>query len=262
MTALVDVSLVSEGDRLRGVSEAQVEALANSIADVGVLNPITVYRTKIMDGSIAKEGYGLIAGLHRLAAVRKLGLADIPAHVVELSELERQIAECDENLCGSKLTPSEKALFTKRRKQAYEALHPETRQGQAQANGMNRAQGNVSANFAPTFTADTANRTGQSERVVQLNAERGNRISEDALNALRGTNLDRGTYLDNLKTLPVGDQVRRVREDLRSTQKPKAAAISDDDATEKQVAGLMAAWNKAGSDARNEFLARIGRVAA
>lgn len=35
----------------------------------------------------------------------------------------------DENLCGPALTPSEKARFTARRKEAYEALHPETKRG-------------------------------------------------------------------------------------------------------------------------------------
>ncbi len=61
-----------------------------------------------------------------------------------------------------------RALFTQRRKEAYEALHPETKAHVAQAVGMNRAIGNnVTANLAPTFTADTAARTGQSERSVQ-----------------------------------------------------------------------------------------------
>lgn len=63
------------------------------------------------------------------------GLAEIDAKVVSLGELERQIAECDENLAGPKLSPSEKALFTRRRQEAYEALH-----GKAKAigGGMHR----------------------------------------------------------------------------------------------------------------------------
>ena len=79
------------------------------------------------------------------------------------------------------LTPSERALFTQRRKEAYEALHPETKAHVAQAVGMNRAIGNnVTANLAPTFTADTAARTGQSERSVQRDATRGGNASGTA----------------------------------------------------------------------------------
>jgi ParB family chromosome partitioning protein len=74
------------------------------------------------------------------------------------------------------LTPAERAMFTKRRKDIYEALHPETKSGQAQAIGMHKSLGNnVSANLAPTFTEDTISKTGQSERVVQMEAARGNR---------------------------------------------------------------------------------------
>lgn len=87
-------------------------------------------------------------------------------------------AECDENLCGTKLTPAERALFTRRRKEAYEALHPETRAHVAGAHAANAAMGNASANLAPAFTADTAVRTNQSERVVQRDATRGERIAE------------------------------------------------------------------------------------
>ena len=40
-----------------------------------------------------------------------------------------ELCGCDENLCGSTLTKAERALFTHRRKQAWEALHPEVRHG-------------------------------------------------------------------------------------------------------------------------------------
>lgn len=66
-------------------------------------------------------------------------------------------------------------MFTQRRKEAYEALHPETKAHVAGAHGANKAMGNASANLAPAFTADTAARTGQSERSVQRDGDRGKR---------------------------------------------------------------------------------------
>jgi ParB family chromosome partitioning protein len=98
-------------------------------------------------------------------------------HVVTLGELQRQIAECDENLCGTTLTKAERALFTERRKQAYEALHPETRHGVNQ-HSSSRQLGDSSSRF----TADTAARTGQSERAVQRDATRGQRIDHTVPN--------------------------------------------------------------------------------
>lgn len=255
----IDIERITEGQRLRQISEAQVTAIMESIADVGLLNPITVYATKMFDGPNYVDGFGLIAGAHRLEACRRLGLVEIPAHVVELGDLERQIAECDENLCGTKLTASEKAMFTKRRKQAYEALHPETK------HGGDRKSDQV-ANFATrSYADDQAEKTGQSARTVRMDAERGERISTKALELLHGTALDKGVYLDQLKAIPdEADQVKKVRADLHerkasniSRRIVRVEPLDDEDACEKQVAALMNAWNKAGREARERFLSMI-----
>ena len=76
-------------------------------------------------------------------------------------------AECDESLCGSNLSPAEVALFTAKRKEAYEALHPETVNGTNQHSRV-RQVGEPSKRF----TADTAEKTGQSERKAHREARR------------------------------------------------------------------------------------------
>ena len=76
------------------------------------------------------------------------------------------------NLCGAKLTASERAMFTARRKQAYEALHPETVNGQNQHTRVRQLGEPSPEPAADRFTADTAAKTGQSERKVQRDAER------------------------------------------------------------------------------------------
>src|SRR5687767_13116647 len=103
--ATIPIASVDAGNRLRAIDAAHLIAILDSVAEVGLLNPITVYRQESVDG----HGYGLIAGLHRLEACRRLGFTDIPAHIIGLSELQRQIAECDENLCGPNLTPADRA---------------------------------------------------------------------------------------------------------------------------------------------------------
>lgn len=57
-------------------------------------------------------------------------------------------------------------------------LHPETAHGTNQ-HSSSRQVGDSSE--TPRFTADTAARTGQSERAVQRDAERGEKVSDDAL---------------------------------------------------------------------------------
>lgn len=259
--ASIPVARVELGRRLREISEAQVVALMASIGDVGLLNPITVYPRKVIEAGISVDGYGVVAGAHRLEACKRLGHPEIAAQVVGLSELERQIAECDENLCGTTLTASERATFTRRRKEAYEALHPETR------HGGDKASRKVCDLDAPArFTADTAARTGQSERKVQLDAERGSKVCQEAIDILKGTKADTGTVLDALKDLPPEQQVLAAYREVQKRQEPKPqpkapriadAPESDEAALERQVAALMSSWNKASPDARREFLGRI-----
>jgi len=262
--ATIPVDMIEPGQRLRGLSEAQVVGLMNSIGDVGLLNPITVCAREIVRGGMMVQGYGLVAGAHRLEAVTRLGLVDIAANVVTLSDLECQIAECDENLCGTTLSKAERAIFVKRRKDAYEALHPETKATSEGGGGRNNAtRRQLGDDIADRFTADTAAKTGQSERAVQRDAERGSKISEKALSLIKGSKLDNGTYLDKLKNVPDADQVAKVRSDLNSQTgiarriKIADAPLSDSEAREAQVAALMAAWNKASQEARQDFLTRI-----
>ena len=89
----------------------------------------------------------------------------------------------DENLCRADLSASERAQQTARRKAIYEELHPETAHG-----GDHKSSRKVcDLNEAERFTASTAAVTGKSERIVQLDAERGKKISDHALQKVRGT---------------------------------------------------------------------------
>lgn len=221
MLATIPLELVENGTRLRDLSEATVASLVNSIADVGLLNPITVYRRTLFRGGNQVEGYGLVAGLHRKTAYERLGLVEIEANILDLTDLECQIAECDENLCAPQLSPSDRARFTKRRKEAYEALHPETRRGVA---GAEAKHGRASDNLS--FAEATASATGADLRTVQRDAARGEKVDDAALDLVKNTKLDTGAYLDKLKTVPREEQAKTVREQLREMReggKPTAA---------------------------------------
>lgn len=76
--------------------------LADSIADVGLLNPITLTR----DGR-------LIAGQRRLEACRLLGWAEVPVRFADsLTDAVQLLhAERDENVCRKEMLPSELAAL-------------------------------------------------------------------------------------------------------------------------------------------------------
>lgn len=256
---LSDVVTRADG---RALNEAAVDGLADSIATVGLLNPIRVRQ--------AGEKWEVIAGAHRVAAFRKLGLVEIQAIAADADDLHAELAMIDENLMRAELSASERAQQTARRKAIYLELHPET------ANGGDRrsikSQTLRTENEAERFTADTAKATGSSERIVQLNVSRGEKVIDAAHQIIRGTSLDTGTYLDRLKKLSPSEQVVAAKRDLAwHKQQQRDAAkngiqrrikvadvpISDEEARENQVAALMSAWNKASAEAREEFLSRI-----
>jgi hypothetical protein len=260
--AMVRLDQVFVGLRLRDLNEDQVVRLIESIAMVGLLNPITVCAQTIVDITNPVTGYRLIAGAHRVEACRRLGMTEIAATIVDLPELKRQLAEIDENLAGPTLTKAERALFTKRRKELYEQLHPETRPGGDRRSASSRKL----CDKVERFTADTAARTGRSERSVQMDAARGEAIAEDVLSVVKGTDFDLGNNLDALAKLPI-EQQRTVAQHVRNGQLLFAKiALSHpvgpaDDLVQKQTAALMSAWNKACPEARDRFLAKIDRSA-
>ncbi len=94
--------------------------LQASIQAVGLLQPIVVTQDHV-----------LVAGLHRKLACEALGWTTISALVVTLSQLDAELAEIDENLCRTQLTVLERSEQTVRRKQIYEARHPQAKHGGA-----------------------------------------------------------------------------------------------------------------------------------
>src|SRR5262249_38167042 len=194
--------VVSEGRRpLRDVKE-----LAESMREIGLLNPITL-----------TDDYRLIAGYHRLAAAKHLGWWMIEANIVALEGLKAELAEIDENLIRNELTVLERAEHLKRRKEVYEALYPEATAGQSKARGMNRALGhNVSKIISPTFTADTAKKTGVTRRTIQQDLQIATRLDEAVKAQIRATPLaDDKTELLRLARLEPAQQKRGAGEIAR-----------------------------------------------
>jgi ParB family chromosome partitioning protein len=257
---MISVGFISTLGRLREIDRDQVKALAESIKEVGLLNPITVYPREIIRNGQPTEGYGLVAGAHRLEACKSLGWQEVPAVIVDMSEDERVIAECDENLCGSKLTAAEQAMFTAKRKEAYLRIHPEAGHGAVGRGGKKDAD-------SASFSEDQAAKTGASKRTVQVNAERGEKVTQAALAMVRGTELDTGVFLDKLKKIKPDNQVEYVDKALREARQTKRKPVppsdkprNDFEIINKHHAALVRAWESARPEARERFLEEIGAV--
>ncbi len=184
----IDKIKINEGRR--ELSEFGIDKLAESIAVVGMLNPISI-----------DESYTLIAGYHRLMAAKKLGWTEIECNICKLEGLQAELAEIDENLVRTVLTTTERNDLLLHRKEIYETLHPETRAGVAQAAGMNRALGNnVGAKLTPTskpFVQDAAEKLGVSLSTIKRQVRAAKNTTPEAKEIIK----DAGVNLSNRDAL-------------------------------------------------------------
>ncbi|HEX4573047.1 MAG TPA: MT-A70 family methyltransferase [Dongiaceae bacterium] len=183
--------------RLRQLQSEIVADLAASIAVQGLLQPIVVSVER-------RERYRLIAGRHRLEAMRRLGHDAIDARIVSgIDAMAAELMEIDENLIRADLSPAERALHVGRRKELYELQHPETRKG-ATPGKRGKGKGGKSPKsglIPPAFIDEAAAKTGKGRTTVAREAQRAAKIPN--LDQVVGTSLDQGDELDALAKLPV-----------------------------------------------------------
>ncbi len=82
--------------------EAGLSELAASIAEHGVLQPLTVRR-------VGRDGYQIIAGERRWRAARIAGLSEVPARIIEADDRKATELALVENLQREGLNPVEEA---------------------------------------------------------------------------------------------------------------------------------------------------------
>ena len=106
----IDQIAVDEVLRIRKDS-GNIESLQNSIAEVGLINPILI-----------DEKNNLVAGYRRLIACRNLGWKEVEVKIIELKgdELKMLDVEVAENFFRKDFTPEEIFTIEKRRQEIYE----------------------------------------------------------------------------------------------------------------------------------------------
>ena len=138
---------------------SHIAELTKSIADVGLLNPITI-----------NEDRTLIAGLHRLEAAKLLNWTEIDCTICDIDSTRAELAEIDENVIRQPLSDMELNRALTRRKELYEALHPETiarnRPGHV-SNHQGSSDKLSPESKVKSFVEDTAEKLGVSARTVE-----------------------------------------------------------------------------------------------
>ena len=168
----IPIDRIEVGTHRRALKD--LKALASSIEDVGLLNPITVRK----DGN---GSYRLVAGYHRLEACKAIGWLEIDATIVDLTDNQAALAEIDENLIRNELTKLERGELLSERKAIYEDIHPDAPKGHG---GDRKSSDTVSLD---SFTSDTAAKTGETQRSIQRLVQIARDIPQDVRDVLRDT---------------------------------------------------------------------------
>ena len=175
---LIPISEITISPGRREVQLEDVKELANSIAEVGLINPIMV-----------DKSHTLIAGLHRLEAMKLLGRTEIECTVSDLAGLQAELAEIDENFVRKDLSDAEFRELLLRRKEIYESLHPETKAtydgGEFRGNQHQKVVGENFSATTKSFVQDTADKLGVSPRTVELQIQTAKNLTPEAKEILR-----------------------------------------------------------------------------
>lgn len=257
---LIALADVKASERLRPVSQAGVQSILASVAEIGrIKDPIHVRKSK--------KGLTLLAGGHRMAAYAEMGVTEAEAWVwTGITDDHARLIEIDDNLAGAEMGPLDTAVFLAERKRVYERLHPETKAATG-AELVARRWNTADTMSVASFAKVTAEKFGISERHVRRLVEAGQKLGVDSA---RLRNIPRPiTLKDLIEISKVGQPAERyaIVDALRKGKAKSAAEARRvwaakerggeapvKDPVEEAFITLSKAWARAPMAAKKRFL--------
>lgn len=262
----LNLSDLYRGDRLRPVDMDVAAAIGASFEERGQISPITVRRTPAKNKGATP--YTLITGGHRCAAADIIGWAELDALVVQADGAEAQMMEIAENIFRNELNALDRAVFVLRYRELWEETHGKIDRTKNLKIGQLLPKGTEcpSEIFAPgrELSKQVQERLGFGETTYKKVTRIGQNLHPVLRTALRGTGAETDqSMLLKLAKLPADDQLRvaaslKEKPDLKlalSWLKPEKPVL---DRQAELLKKLVAAWDSASEQTRNEFLVHIG----
>jgi ParB family chromosome partitioning protein len=246
---------IKVADRLREIEEDHAQAIAASIAEVGLQSPITVRPTPAAKGG----KFTLVAGGHRYRAAQIAGLSEIDAFVVKADSRQALLLEITENLVRNELSVIDRAIFVQRYRELWEEENGEIKAGRP---GVNRVT--VTLFSAGSFSDHVAERLGVSGETAKRLDRIARQLHPELKSTLRGTPVaDQTTVLLQLAKLPPAKQ-RQAAIGWRATGDIKQVfrLLSDKAAPELSAADqllskMIELWSRANAETKAAFLAHV-----
>jgi ParB-like chromosome segregation protein Spo0J len=254
-TRRLDMAVVFPNDHGRKVIPAQVGRLVESLSAIGLKTPITVRACQRFVGGQRVDAFEIVTGRHRYEAAVRLQWKEIDGFVMEGEAADIELWEIDENFARAELTDAQRAEHHVRREEILK------RKGLVSAGPGQPKKNSEKSSELRSYASKAAEDLGVTDRTVRTDLRRGKNITPEVLAEITGTALDKGVVLDELAATPRDQQPAKLSEiasrGLVSRVRTADDPLNDLEATERQLAALMAAWNRAGADARRKFLDRV-----
>lgn len=249
-------------ERLRAVEEEHAIAIAQSIVEHGLINPITVRSTPNAKGG----KYTLVAGAHRIRAEQINEVAEIDAMIVEGDKAEAQLIEITENLFRNDLSVLDRAVFVQSYRDIWEKKHGKVEAGRP-GNSANLALLLEEEAESGGFSLHVADRMGLSRRAYFRLNKIAQDLHPDVRAAVRGTAVadNQSALLKIAKMEPQKQRQAavafRAEPDLKKAlalvePAPQLSKAQIEQAT--LLSRLVTAWEDASEQTRNQFLSHIG----
>lgn len=212
---LIPIDLIDiPEDRSRDLDEAWAETLAASMAEIGLIKPITVRENGLR--------WTLVTGLHRLSGAILNGweaISATPSRAANDDEAKRE--EIVENIIHAELSALDRAHHLYDLMQVYERMHPELKRGgdQKSASATDRT-----AIFA--IRSEIADRVGLSARAIRLSVAIWKSLSVASRRRCAGTWLAaHQSSLQAISQLTPAIQTKVL--DMLLAEKPEATSVAD-----------------------------------
>lgn len=195
----IAISEIKINSNRRAIDKQKVKELSESIKEIGLINPITITENK-----------ELIAGVHRIEAVKMLDCAEIECSIVNLEGLFAELAEIDENLIRNELHYIEHGKQLLRRKAIYEELYPDTKAGGDRKSEEIKRR-NPSFDKL-SFVADTSAKTNKSQTVIKEELQIAHNIIPEVQETIKENDINKSDALKISRLEP--EQQKKVIEQI------------------------------------------------
>jgi ParB-like chromosome segregation protein Spo0J len=212
---LIPINDIKIAGERRPLNKKKVRTLAKSIHRLGLRNPITVWRNE--DG-----GADLVAGLHRLEAVKSLGRKKIETIVMEGSKTQVRMWTIAENLHRHGLTKLERAESIDEWKRLLKKL---------------KVDGAVSGPGGRQPKDQGINKTAKALNLSREDVRRSEKVAKickraKRLAAKKGLDNNQAALLKVAAESTPDAQVKKVRELAKKAEVKRSSSLSPDDSTQ------------------------------